>query len=58
MVPDTKRQTLQSEVRSNVQAGSEVFTDSERFTNAVGFIVGKRLMYKDLTGKTLDLQTT
>jgi transposase-like protein len=33
-------------------------TDKERFTNAVGSIVGKRLTYKDLTGKTLDLQTT
>jgi transposase-like protein len=33
-------------------------TDRERFTNAVGSIVGKRLMYKDLTGKTPDLQTT
>jgi hypothetical protein len=35
-------------------------TDRERFTNAVGSIVGKRLTYKDLTGKTLDLdlQTT
>lgn len=32
-------------------------TDDERFTNAVGSIVGKRLTYKDLTGKTQDLQT-
>lgn len=27
VVPDTKRETLQTEVRSNVEAGSEVFTD-------------------------------
>jgi hypothetical protein len=33
-------------------------TDQDRFTNAVGSIVGKRLTYKALTGKTLDLQTT
>lgn len=126
VVPDTKRKTLQKEVRDNVSAGSEVFTDElasyaglapeyvhqfvnhaeqyvighvhtngmenfwsllkrmikgtyvsvepfhlfryldeeafrfnerkltdgERFTIATNGIVGKRLMYKDLTGKT------
>lgn len=132
VVPDTKKKTVQKEVRENVKAGAEVFTDelasytglapeyvhafvnhaeqyvnghvhtngmenfwsllkrgikgtyvsvepfhlfryldeqafrfnerkltdSERFVNAASSIVGKRLMYKDLTGKTLDLQTT
>jgi transposase-like protein len=33
-------------------------TDGERFTQTASSIVGKRLMYKDLTGKTLELQTT
>jgi transposase-like protein len=34
------------------------FNDSERFQTVVRQIVGKRLMYKDLTGKTQESQTS
>jgi transposase-like protein len=132
VIPNTKRKTVQKEVRDNVKAGSEIFTDAlasyvglapeyvhefvdhaetyvrdnvhtngmenfwsllkrmikgtyvsvepfhlfryldeeafrfnerkltdgERFMNAAGSVVGKRLMYKELTGKTLEPATT
>lgn len=57
VVGNTKKKTLQAEIREHVLAGSALFTDAlksydkDRFDMAVRQIVNKRLTWDQLTGK-------